>query len=298
MNFITRYMLYEDIHYAIEDSICRDRSRQEPDYIADLVKNLPCKLSSILKQYFHSAKFRIGGCYIHQKPLARFIKPTSSNNKASEIGDLLVVYREINPNGTEFYNALLLQAKKTDNVFCTPIKYNDEHQLRLYREWPKFKYERAGALNGKIRSITPKTITPGAQYLLINESQSSSLGHCSTTFWCAIPDDILFASRSFAWQLIDLIEFQTGKPFVPRKGNIDQWSTMIWDLISISKETVFNRCSAGYIKSPRTSGDFIELLLNHGGYLEINDNSSGISMLIIERDNSEGRADQEKNNML
>lgn len=57
----------------------------------------------------------------------------------------------------------------------------DYHQLLLYTKWPKFEYARAGALNGRIRSIQPKSITPGAQYLLIDDSGRSFPSPCGIT---------------------------------------------------------------------------------------------------------------------
>ena len=47
------------------------------------------------------------------------------------------------------------------------LQSGDTHQLILYTRWPRFQYCRAGYLNGQERSINPKTITTGAQYLLI-----------------------------------------------------------------------------------------------------------------------------------
>ena len=292
MDIIKKHSLYLDIHRAIEHSIDSVRNMHEPDYIAALVTKLPRQLSSILQQYYPHNKFRVGGCFIHQKPLARFFTSSSSNKKAPEIGDLLIVYKEISHTGNIYHNALILQAKKADNIYYSPVSHNDSHQLRLYREWPKFKYERAGILNGTVRSISPKTFTPGAQYLLISEGNLHPCTIYGCTFWCAIPNDILVASKSLALELIDFIEFQTGRPFVPRKGNIDQWSKMIWDLLGITSNTVFNRRKAGFKLFNRSAGDFISFLLDHGEYVEVNhnlddNNSGGISVLVIERDNSE-----------
>lgn len=297
MNLKIKYKLYSDILVAIERSIDSVRNMQEPDYVAALVTKLPGQLSQLLQNYFPGNNFRVGGCFIHQKPLAKFFKPDPSNPKSPEIGDLLIVYKEINPTGTTYHNALLLQAKKTSNIYNTPISLTDTHQLRLYKEWPKFKYERAGVMNGTVRSISPKTITPGAQYLLINEV-NQSYPFLFSTFWCAKPNDVLVASNSLAHKLIDLIEFQTGRPFAPRKGNIDQWSKMIWDLLKISSNAVFNRRNAGFKSCNRTSGDIvrtsgdiINMLIDSVDYKQnhndFDDNSIGISVLIIERDNRE-----------
>ena len=81
-------------------------------------------------------------------------------NKKPEMGDLLLIYKEVNRKGNR-YNALLLQAKKTSNIYNSPVDPHDKHQLALYTQWPKFRYHRAGILNGQERSICPKTVSTG-----------------------------------------------------------------------------------------------------------------------------------------
>lgn len=284
MDLITKHYLYLEIHYAIEYSINIARNKQEPDYIAALVTNLPTRLSSILHHHIPGTQFRVGGCFIHQKPLARFCNANPANIKAPEIGDLLVVYKETTTLGNIYYNALILQAKKVCDIYNSPVSHSDTHQLRLYTEWPKFKYERAGILNGQVRSVNPKTITPGAQYLLINKSNRNS----PCTLWCAKPDKVLVASNSLAHQLIDFIEFQTGKPFVSKSRNIDHWSKMIWDLLDISATAVFNRRNSGFNNYPRTAGDTLNILANYTeeNHVNVDNDSVGISILYIERDDS------------
>ena len=287
MDLITKYRLYLDIHSAIEDSINGIRNMHEPDYIAALVTNLPTRLSSILHHHIPGSQFRVGGCFIHQKPLARFCNANPANIKAPEIGDLLVVYKETTTSGN-IYNALILQAKKAHDIYNSPVSHGDTHQLRLYTEWPKFKYERAGILNGQIRSVNPKTITPGAQYLLINENNRNLHPVPPCTLWCAKPDKVLVASNSLAHQLIDFIEFQTGKPFVSKSRNIDHWSKMIWDLLDISATAVFNRRRAGFNNFPRSAGETLNILAHYTeeNHANLENDSVGISILYIERDNS------------
>lgn len=202
------------------------------------------------------------------------------SSKNPEIGDLLIVYKEIR-GGETFYNSLLLQAKKSSNIYYTTIPTHDRHQLMLYTRWPKFEYERAGAsLNGKTRSITPKTITTGAQYLLIDESKCGN-PCCPTTFWCAIPASNLVASCSLTLQIIRLIEFQTGKPFVSKSSRKDHWSKMIWDLLDISASSCFNRRRAGYHGADRYAGDPINMFVDSAKD-GISSDGDGISVLCIE----------------
>ena len=180
---------------------------------------------------------------------------------------------------------MLLQAKKTSNIYNSPVATNDKHQLALYTKWPKFRYRRAGILNGQERSICPKTVSTGAQYLLIDENFATPNMPVRWTFWCATPDDVLSASHSLAFQIVDLIEFQTGRPFIEKRQYMDHWSKMIWDLIDISASACFNRRPAGYRNQPRCAGNIINLLTEGVPFVNNNnDDISGVSVLYIEAD--------------
>ncbi|WP_042372116.1 hypothetical protein [Bacteroides neonati] len=286
MNWETKRNLYMNIHHIIEQSISGLKSKQEPDYIAALVTHLPVPLSSVLNKALPNLKFKVGGCFIHQKPLTTFCDPKLST-KSPEIGDLLIIYKEIRSSG-DVYNALLLQAKKATNIYKAVVSKTDYHQLLLYTKWPKFEYARAGALNGRIRSIQPKSITPGAQYLLIDDSGRSFPSPCGiTTFWCAMPDNILVANNSLALQIIKLLEFQTGRPFDKKNNSryLDHWSKMIWDLLNLSSVSCFNRRKAGYNNVSRQAGDAISLIINRNNdkctEYQLPD-EGGISIICIE----------------
>lgn len=223
---------------------------QEPDYIAALTCNFPNALKKILTSHIHYLKFRVCGCFIHQKPLVEFVDPKFSSMSSPEIGDLLIVYKEIDGKDA-IYNALLLQAKVTKNKSATTT--DAHHQLILYTKWPHFKYKKANHLNGEERDIYPKTIHSGAQYLLINNVTGKPL------FGCATANKSLNVSLSFAEQLIRLIEFQAGGTFVSNKERIiDDWSKMIWDLLEISKDSKFNRKRSGFSEEPRADSDLID----------------------------------------
>lgn len=282
MDFNTKWHIWHDLHYAIEATTRGLYHPQEPDYIASLVTKLPNDLIQILNSYIPNRQFNVGGCFIHQKPIVRFTSPQYAHHRMPELGDLLIVYKETK-NNEDRYNALLLQAKKSDNVNNTPIYPNDQHQYILYTKWPKFEYHRAGRLNGISRSISPKSITPGAQYLLIDEHHNADHWHYPVTFWCAKADNPLEASNSLATAILQLIDFQTGRTFVAKGLNIDQWSRMIWDLLDISVQSVFNRRRHGFYNHPRSSGDIISFLTtpnnedNLGGV-----EGQGISIICIE----------------
>lgn len=111
MNAKTTYNLYYDIHQAIETSIKGISSTQEPDYIATLCKNLPTELAKILNQYIPTLNFRVGGCFIHQKPLAQFCDPALHKNNP-EIGDLLIVYKETSQTITHYMYLLVRKSRR------------------------------------------------------------------------------------------------------------------------------------------------------------------------------------------
>lgn len=277
--------LYSKIEHAIYASVSRLKDPHESDYIAALIRSLPGDLQNILNGYM-PGKFRVGGCFLHQKPFAKFCDP-SIPGKSPEIGDLLIVYKEVHTTDIR-YNALLLQAKKTKNIYRARVSSRDMHQLTLYTKWPIFEYTEA-SLKGEIRDITPKTITSGAQYLLIDERKSYHPLCPAPSFWCAMPQRVLSASNTLALQIVKFLEFQVGRPFVENPTRKD-WSQMIWDLLHISATSKFNRQRSGHTDQPRSYGDIFNQLLESNGGQEIYDSpEGGVSVLCIE-----GRVEQER----
>jgi len=218
-------------------------SYQEPDYVAKLVATLPGVIKKSLHAQLPFRQFAVGGAFIHQKPLARFLRPPYLGMKNPELGDLLIVCREQRASGN-VYNALLLQAKCTDNVLRTSVPH--DHQFILYSQWPEFEYVRAGHLNGLRRSVSPKTITQGAQYLLIDKKHPSEM-------FSATVDIPLEGTTCFPCALASVLAFDRGRTI--KKNTFDNWSNVIWDLLNVSSSAVFNRRKAGYNNEPRWSGD-------------------------------------------
>lgn len=250
INSSIKNQLSTEIEKELTSIVSKLVNPQEPDYIAALTCNFPNAFKKILTNNITNLDFRVCGCFIHQKPLAEFIDSKFSDMPSPEIGDLLIVYKEIDGKDV-IYNALLLQAKVTKNKSATTT--DAHHQLILYTKWPHFKYKKANHLNGEERDIYPKTIHSGAQYLLINNVTGKPL------FGCATANKSLNVSLSFAEQLIRLIEFQAGGTFVSNKERIiDDWSKMIWDLLEISKDSKFNRKRSGFSQEPRADSDLID----------------------------------------
>lgn len=241
MDIIDRLHLSYDLSKALS-GIKYPSNAQEPDYIAQLVKDLPGIIKASLSALFPGRQVSVGGAFIHQKPIVHFTKRAGFRDP--ELGDLLFVCREKRSMG-DVYNAMLLQAKVTDSPMCTRIL--TDHQFILYSEWPEFQYKRAGSLNGKTRSILPKTITQGAQYLLIDRISPSEM-------FTASVDNPLSGSREFAFTLASILSFEEGRTFQVNNPR-DDWSQMILDLLCTSAASTFNRRRSGHIAAKRWRGD-------------------------------------------
>lgn len=214
---------------------------QEPDYIADLSLNWIADFASILQMLF-GGRFGIGitGVFCHQKPLADY-----GGVKDPEVGDLLVVFEYREHNKPPKYNSLLLQAKSTDKP-TFQVGTNDLHQLKLYEEWPRFKYSRAGALNGRYRDVHPKCTNSGAKFLLLDPGYINSIGiHGNYPFGCAVPNQKIVLSRDFANELIEFLTFNAGKSISDEQSITEDWSGMIWDLLAITKGKLARRINSG-----------------------------------------------------
>ena len=258
MNIDERHHIAHKIEYWLR-KISWPVNAQEPDYVAKIVEELPGIVTNVASMFLPGRQIKAGGAFIHQKPLAHFTN--RSGLKDPELGDLLIVCRENRSMGT-VYNAMILQAKRTDTPLNASIP--KDHQFVLYTEWPEFEYKRAGYLNGKTRSVLPKTITQGAQYLLINETKHVKL-------LTANVDTPLNASKFFSRTLAAILSFDVGRTFQATNPR-DDWSQMILDLLRLSAVAVFNRRRSSYVGANRWNGDTaFNHIINQGGLDDGND---------------------------
>ena len=240
------------INNAIKDAISvvaakAKKPLEEPDYNAAMAIELPPLVNA--SGVFPGVKF--GGCFIHQSPKATFAGKYA-NPSTCEVGDLLVICHDV-VDGDDRYNAALIQWKKlqsgVENISGTALK-----QLDLYEHWPVFTLN---CCNCHF-DIQPKTVTPGAQYGLIQPMLQTSL-------YCTIPSMTLKVvdSPSFARFLINLMKWQTGRPFVldENQGIQDSWSDLIIHLIFVSLSKRFNRKNVGYEDWPRASKGLLRMLV-------------------------------------
>ncbi len=224
------------------------RKPEEPDYVAALTVQFTHELYQILSGVFLNKRFSVTGVYCHQKPYVDI-----NLRKCPELADILLVYVDTDCRGGKIYNSLLLQAKISQNQEMK-VSSSDLHQLELYKKWPKFKYHRARKLNGETRNILPKTITTGAQYLLINNNPATNGLNGNkkcVPMRCSLPDNILYADKSFSDEIIDFLTFRTGRPFDDFGVELDDWSKMIWDLLRIAKGICSKRKNLGIPSFPR-----------------------------------------------
>lgn len=240
------------INNAVQDAINivaanANKALQEPDYNAAMAIELPPLLNA--RGAFPGVK--IGGCFIHQSPRVTFAGKYA-NPSTCELGDLLVICHDILV-GDDRYNAALIQWKiiksGVEKVTGTALR-----QLDLYEHWPLFTMSNCGCQF----DISPKTVTPGAQYGLIQPGMPTSL-------FCTIPATTLKTadSPSFARFIINMMKWQTGRPFVidGAQGQKDTWSDLILHLLAVTLTKRFNRRNVGYKDWPRAVKGMLQMLV-------------------------------------
>lgn len=240
--------LSDSVDFVVAECSQLGNSPQEPDFIASLVLNFTPQLFTILKNVFPERKFSVTGVFCHQKPLVDI-----GLTKDPELGDILLVYVYRDDGGYKKFNSLLFQAKISTKSTVL-VSSADEHQLKLYSEWPVFKYKRAGKLNGITRDILPKTIHDGAQYLLIESRPVFWFSDHSGSYpmGCAIPAKTLSINNSFTIELIDFLKFKSGRAFEENPFTTDDdWTKLVWDILKVTKDKVSKRRNSRLMQFPR-----------------------------------------------
>ena len=282
IDFCLQYLIAKTNYIASKTA--QKGAAQEPDYIALLSLCFPHHLATILKS--HTSLFQncsVTGVFCHQKPKASInVNAPDFNNLFSswgasqswrtpqpqfsnpEFGDLLLVYVEHPSNGSiPKINSLLLQAKKVVS-FEKKVPKSERHQLFLYTKWPTFSYDSAGRLNGQSRDIHPKAIHSGAEYLLIGKESMK----------CAVPDFHLYGDKTLSDKIVDLLRFRAGRTIdVHNALSSDDWSKLIWDLLSICKNVTANRSNIGLNDFPR----YVEDIVQGGNMLDFTEDAAWTS---------------------
>lgn len=225
----------------------------EPDYVANLVLYGVPEFHSVISAYTNVWRnVSTVGVFCHQSPLVKY----SGAENGCELGDILFCHFHKNIQGDTFRNALLFQSKAqpTNDL---QIPYNDT-QLKLYREWPQFKYTRPTNLIGQSRHLIPSLPHAGAQYMLIdNNPLTVSSFHPFFEFPIGTTTVVpgLIADTPLETELVRFLFFSSGRQFDSYNNrNTDEWTKIVWDLLRVGMERAFNRKRSGYVNAPRISG--------------------------------------------
>jgi len=230
----------------------------EPDFMAALMLRGVAEFAPRWVEHFQQTghELSILSVFCHQRPIVKW--PASP--KGCELGDLLVMVRHHEPART-CQSALLLQAK------CIQPDWNHsgEPQLELYRSWPAFRY--ASPLRHEERDVLPKSVHGGAEYLVLFGPPFA----CDDYFqrrrprplqwpqelwraplWVMPPADLGHSPRHLPIVLAEMLTLSAGRVIVPR-GKDDAWSEVIWDILDMSLEKVFDRQRSGVMARPRVA---------------------------------------------
>ena len=212
-------------------------NKKEPTYTASIVLSL----AQVVENVYRSIKpnIRTAGCYVHQKPKVSFVSRNNQSTKIlrRELGDLLVVVRDM-IDGEERYNAALFQLKKRNGDKVDV----ESGQCELLRDWPPLWFKNVR----NVYDITPKHPSPGAQYMIVDNS-----GGCDWPlipfFWVAPPKSKINPAEydrcaaSFGHYLDGLVNWRTGRPIHGNEaGPKDEWSRLVWDIIDDIKDVSLN----------------------------------------------------------
>lgn len=265
MDIHQKNRLIREIEFGLK-TISWPVNANEPYYVARLVKDLPDIIKSALSAICPERLIKVGGAFIHQKPIVHFLH--MPDLKDPELGDLLIACREKRSHGT-VCNAMFLQAKCSGDTSI--VRIPNDHQFMLYSEWPEFEYKRAGKLNGKRRSVLPKTITQGAQYLLFDKNEPSMM-------LTATVDCPLKPSSLFAFTMASILSFDEGRTF-QLETHRDDWSQMVLDMFSILRDSKFPSSKGSLHREDRLRGDqlfsYITDLADQRGESEPFDSNNG-----------------------
>lgn len=229
------------VNHCIKEAENRYNKPDEPDYIAVFVVESMPLIFTLWQKIFnsHNIKSSFYSIFCHQSPKVKFKNINKSN---IEIGDLLLIHKHTTRNKQSFHNALLLQAKVL-NKKISKLKKSELDQLKLYQEWPKFKYDSPQKLSGISREVIPNLLHSGAQYLSLLKSNGSM-----SDFYESVPNQHLYANKIFSDAFFDFMINKSGKKFIDKSklGRNINWSKIIWDLVDLTASSTFTKNNMNY----------------------------------------------------
>ncbi len=240
-------------------------SPQEPDFVAGLVlESTPILYHSYSALFGQQGiSFSLAAVFCHQTPKVQF---AGMRKTSCEVGDLLIVHVHTPRAGTITRNALLYQAKMSSKQ-PHRVGPGETDQVRLYSDWPLFKYYRSRPLAGEI-DVVPKVRHTGAQYMLIDDRpprdpQSGLRGIAGTyPIGSCMADQYLQDHNHLAAEIFEFLLLRSGRGYTDQSSRapMDGWSQLVWDLLSTGLQKAFNRRNSGRSSAPRKAGGPIGLL--------------------------------------
>ena len=287
--------LYDAVR-QLRGNLCEFYNLSEPVYVAAIVRDFP----QLIQGYWNDIK--IGGCFIHQSPYVAM-----ENGGSCELGDLLVISRKVVDN-VERHNAVLFQVKIAQKPYMGMEEPDNKNQLKLYTTWPRFCFGYKYNSNKKSYDIHPKMVTPGAQYMFINENPLYWMGCADdeyfehpVMFTHNIPSTIIENDRelSFGRFLWYFINWQIGKPVDLVNYACDSWSILIHDAIERTMKALIPQSATPDAKQrvPRNIGEFFSFIIEQPSWLNLHtlNEHSKLSMGISIKKNGKEVPDEENN---
>ncbi|MDR3252222.1 MAG: hypothetical protein LBT35_01455 [Tannerella sp.] len=258
-------LLVNTVRSAIDAALTQALSNpklNEPTLVAKLVQQIPLQINNALPLP-PGLSIRSGGVFVHQTPKVKWTTPAMQKHRSVEIGDLLLLRKEIVKGKPEQTRALLLQAKKIDSNWAGQPDNPDQHTL--YHEWPPFEYVRSTpALNGEKRHVISKDIYMGAKYLLLSNSpypkgcccHTQYIGQSGCICKTAMPTSPeLSFYHCFADELTQFILGLAGLKYI-KAGKRIGWDKVIEDLTTITAEILTVYTKTNKAKGLRGQGDY------------------------------------------
>lgn len=279
--------LYPQFHAIIHNAILssfssrnKNNKSKEPELIASFMFKLIKNINKI-----NPSIIRAGGVFVHASPLVSCKNFPSPKPTSVELGDLLLIKTEICKLKHNKYSALLLQAKKTKFLPCSP---DNKNQYYLYSNWPKFTYKKVNRLQPgnkkksllkETRNINCKNIYKGTKYLLIDTSQGGWVPsaniqyiHCTSCVPACYPIAItaiathtgLSNYEPFGCELVKFLLGNGGKNFKKNPAPTSRnWDRVIDDLLQNTAKSISSFTSS----CPNNGGN----IKRGNGYLYLSD---------------------------
>ena len=294
MNLAINNINFHKLANTVLNSICKSFCHlniSEPQLVANLVWELPRAINAL--SFSGGLDIKSSGVFVHGQPRVKCKNFPDKKPTSIEIGDLLLIRKEVSNGTVKDTRALLLQAKKSSHLIRKPDHKNQHY---LYANWPPFQYVNSTlALNKKRRHITGKKLYKASRYLLIVTNQSycpacfirrncvsNSYHNCTLT--ASAKKTYLDDYQCFVDELICFLLGKAGRMFKkPRHPSNINWDRVIEDLTTVTagRKSIVMKRFAGDGKRKRGQGVLCFLSGNQqisNGFLYLGEDSTRSSI--------------------